>query len=224
MRTIQRLALIAVVFGLVASGCSRMTRSQKGGVIGAATGGAIGGVVGRAAGNTAIGVIVGATVGGAAGAIIGQKMDKQAEEAAKELGNADVRREGEGIIINFKDQVLFAYNRYDLSATAQANLDKLKNLLTKYPETNITVIGHTDAIGSDAFNQTLSENRARSVVNYLTQKGIAGSRLTAVGKGKTDPIATNDTDEGRALNRRVEFVIVANEKMRADAQRDAGSR
>lgn len=222
MKNIQRIAFALAFGGLIISGCSTMTKSQKGAVIGAATGGAIGGVVGRAAGKTAVGVIVGATVGGVAGAIIGQKMDKQAKEAEAVLDDAEVRREGEGIIINFKDKVLFAYDRYDLGATAQANLDKLVDILKKYPDTDITVIGHTDSIGSDSYNQTLSEQRATSAKNYLMQQGISSARLSAVGKGETDPVASNETDEGRSLNRRVEFVIVANEKMQADAKTQAG--
>jgi outer membrane protein OmpA-like peptidoglycan-associated protein len=191
-------------------------------VIGAAGGGVIGGVIGRSAGNTAMGAIIGATVGGVAGAIIGKKMDQQAAEMGKVLGDAEVKREGEGIVINFKEKVLFAYNRYDLSSSAQANLDKLKEILNKYPDTDITVIGHTDAIGSDSYNQTLSEQRANSVNTYLRQNGISSTRLKAIGKGESDPVATNDTDEGRAQNRRVEFVITANEKMKADAKREAG--
>ena len=98
------------------------------------------------------------------------------------------------------------------------NLDKLKAVLVKYPETNITVIGHTDSKGSESYNQTLSESRSNSVVNYMSQNGINSARSTAIGKGETDPIATNDTEEGSALNRRVEFVITANEKMKAEAK------
>jgi outer membrane protein OmpA-like peptidoglycan-associated protein len=222
MKIVQRFAFALVLMGLIATGCKTMTRSQKGAVIGAATGGAIGGIVGKAAGNTAMGVIIGATVGGAAGAIIGQKMDKQAEEMAKVLGDAEVKREGEGIVINFKEKVLFAFDSYALGSSAQGNLDKLTNILNKYPETNITVIGHTDSKGTTSYNQDLSENRAKSVVSYLKQKGISSTRLTAIGKGETDPVATNDTEDGRALNRRVEFVIVANEKMKADAKQEAG--
>lgn len=220
--SLRKLPWALAISGLAIAGCETMSKSQKGAVIGAATGGAIGGVVGRAAGNTAVGIIVGATVGGTAGAIIGQKMDKQAAEAKEVLGDADVRREGEGIVINFKDKVLFGYDRYDLGTAAQANLDKLKNLLEKYPETQITVIGHTDSIGSASYNQTLSERRAMAAMNYLKQKGVNAARLNAMGKGETDPVASNSTDEGRALNRRVEFVIVANEKMKDDAKKEAG--
>jgi outer membrane protein OmpA-like peptidoglycan-associated protein len=214
--------LIVVVMAISLAGCKTMNKSQKGAVIGGASGGVVGGVVGRAFGNTAMGAIVGATVGGVGGAVIGRQMDKQAEEIAKEMGDADVIREGEAIVIKFKEQVLFAYDRSDLNANAKTSLDKLRTTLLKYPETNITVIGHTDSKGTNKYNQTLSESRATAVANYTSQNGIDNKRLTAIGKGETDPIATNDTDEGSASNRRVEFVITANEKMKADAKKETG--
>jgi len=206
---------------ILSAGCSTATRSQKGAVIGAAGGGAVGAVVGKVAGNTAMGAIIGAAAGGVTGAVIGRNMDKQAEAIAKEMKDAEVIREGEGIIIRFSEKVLFAYDRSDLNGTAKANLDKLNAILKKYPETNITVIGHTDNKGSDRYNQTLSESRAGSVTTYAGQNGINMDRLTPMGKGESDPIATNDTEEGRASNRRVEFVITANDKMKAEATKEA---
>lgn len=222
MRTIKHFALAIGLFGIIAMGCKTMNRTQKGAVIGAAGGGAIGAVIGKAAGNTAMGAIIGAAVGGAAGAIIGHKMDKQAEEMKKVLGDAEVRRVGEGIVIDFKEKVLFGFDRSDLTPNATTNLDKLVNVLQKYPDTDIEVIGHTDNKGTDEYNQGLSERRANSVSTYLRNHGVSSSRLTTKGMGETDPIATNDTEEGRAQNRRVEFVITANEKMKADAKREAG--
>src|SRR5688572_10209361 len=130
-----------VVFSLVVmAGCSTATKSQKGAVIGAAGGGAVGAVVGKIAGNTAMGAIIGAAAGGVTGAVIGRNMDKQAEAIAKEMKDAEVIREGEGIIIRFNEKVLFAYDRADLNATAKTNLDNLNTILTQYPETNITII------------------------------------------------------------------------------------
>lgn len=214
--------LVITLFALVVSGCKSMNKSQKGAVIGGAGGAAVGGVVGRAMGNTAMGAIIGATVGGVAGAVIGRQMDKQAEEIAKDMRDAEVIREGEAIVIRFKEAVLFAYDRSDLNDNAKSNLDKLKETLVKYPETNITVIGHTDSKGTNTYNQTLSENRANSVIAYTSMNGISNTRLTAIGKGETDPIATNNTAEGSALNRRVEFVITANDKMKADAKKETG--
>jgi len=214
--------LILMVMAVSLAGCKTMNKSQKGAVIGGAGGAVVGGVVGRSVGNTAMGAIIGATVGGVSGAVIGRQMDKQAEEIAKEMGDADVIREGEAIVIRFREKVLFAYDRSDLSVDAKGNLDKLRTTLLKYPETNIMVIGHTDNKGSEKYNQTLSENRANSVTTYTSQNGINNNRFTAIGKGETDPIATNDTVEGSASNRRVEFVITANEKMKAEATKETG--
>lgn len=212
--------LLVIVLAVSLAACKTMNKSQKGAVIGGTSGGVVGGVIGRSVGNTAMGAIIGATVGGVGGAIIGRQMDKQAEEIAKEMDDAEVIREGEGIVIKFKEQVLFAYDRSDLNANAKASLDKLRTTLLKYPETNITVIGHTDSKGTRKYNQTLSESRANSVATYTSQNGIDNNRLTTIGKGETDPIATNETAEGSASNRRVEFVITANEKMKADAKKE----
>lgn len=193
-------------------------------MIGASGGGAIGGVIGRATGNTAMGVIIGATVGGVAGAVIGRKMDQQAEEMKRVLGDAEVRREGEGIVIEFREKVLFAFDRSDLNASAKANLDKLANVLKKYPDTNIEILGHTDDKGSDDYNQSLSQRRATEASAYLRNVGISAARVTTRGMGESDPKASNETEAGRADNRRVEFVITANQKMVEEAKRESGSR
>ncbi|HEY0058791.1 MAG TPA: OmpA family protein [Flavisolibacter sp.] len=213
MKTIRQLSAALIIMGLLISGCKSINRSQKGAVIGAAGGGAIGGVIGRAMGNTAMGVIVGATVGGVTGAVIGRKMDKQAEEMQKVLGDAEVRRVGEGIVIEFKDRVLFGYDRADLSASAKTNLTKLADILQKYPDTNIEVLGHTDNKGTDDYNQGLSERRASATAAYLRTHNIASARISPRGLVESDPKVSNDTDAGRADNRRVEFVITANQKM-----------
>ena len=219
---IIRNSLIILITILSLAACKSMTKSQKGAVIGGASGAVVGGVVGRSVGNTAMGAIIGAAVGGVTGAVIGRNMDKQAEELAKEMGDVDVIREGEAIVIRFKEKVLFAYDRSDLNVAAQGSLDKLKATLIKYPETNITVIGHTDSKGTQQYNQTLSESRANAVASYTSHNGVSSNRLTTIGKGETDPIATNDTEEGSASNRRVEFVITANEKMKAEARQETG--
>lgn len=209
--------------GFMSTGCKTANKTQKGAAIGAAGGGVVGAVIGKATGHTAAGAIIGATVGGVAGGIIGHNMDKQAEEMKKVLDDAEVRREGEGIVVNFKEKVLFGYDQSTLGPTAQSNLDKLVNVLQQYPNTNITIIGHTDSIGSASYNQALSERRANSVVTYLQNHGISNSRLMAKGMGQTDPIASNSTEEGRAQNRRVEFVITANEQMKTEAKQQAGN-
>jgi outer membrane protein OmpA-like peptidoglycan-associated protein len=223
MKTIKQLTIVLAIMGLFAAGCKSMNKTQKGAVIGAAGGGVVGGVVGRALGNTAAGVIVGATVGGVAGSVIGRKMDKQAEEMEKVLGDAEVKRVGEGIVIEFKENVLFGYDQSDLSAQAKTNLVKLANVLQKYPDTNIEVLGHTDDKGTDTYNQGLSERRATSAAAYLRNQGIADSRISTRGLGESDPKVSNDTDANRADNRRVEFVITANQKMIDDAKKESNN-
>jgi outer membrane protein OmpA-like peptidoglycan-associated protein len=221
MKTIRQFALILSLMGLIASGCKSMNKTQKGAVIGAAGGGVAGGVIGKVLGNTAAGVIVGATVGGVVGSVIGRKMDKQAEEMKKVLGDAEVKRVGEGIVIEFKDKVLFAYDKADLSNQARTNLDKLANVLKQYPDTNIEILGHTDSNGSDSYNQDLSERRANAAATYLRSQGVVNSRVSTRGMGESDPKVTNDTESGRAENRRVEFVITANQKMIDEAKRES---
>ena len=133
-----------------------------------------------------------------------------------------IHNEGEeGIIVNFNSKVLFATNKFDLTENSKATLNDLAVILSKYPDTDLTVQGHTDSSGSDAYNQTLSEKRAGSVADYLKLQGISAARITAVGFGETQPVASNDTSEGKAENRRVTFVIIPNEKMKQDAMNEA---
>lgn len=211
-----------VVVALIFSGCASMSKTQKGAVIGTAAGGAMGAVVGKASGNTALGAVIGAAVGGTAGAIIGHKMDKQAEEIKATVPDAQVIRVGEGIVVEFSSNVLFAFGKSSLSNEAKANLDKLVIVLNNYPDTDIEVQGHTDSRGSEAFNQTLSEQRAGVVAQYLASKNIASKRVSTRGFGEMLPKYVNDTDAGREKNRRVEFVLTANEKMKAEAEKEAG--
>lgn len=181
----------------------------------------MGAVIGRASGNTSLGAIIGATVGGAAGAIIGNKMDKQAEEIEKNVPGAKVERVGEGIIIEFENEILFGFDRSDLSDAAKDNLNELTGVLKKYPETNIEVQGHTDSKGSRSYNQDLSVRRATSVYQYLVSNGINSSRMTIEGYGETAPKYEAETPEADALNRRVEFLITANVKMQEEAKQQA---
>lgn len=198
-----------------------MNKTQKGAAIGAAGGAAVGGVIGRASGNTALGAIIGATVGGVTGAVIGRKMDKQAKQIEQEVPGAKVERVGEGIVVNFEDKILFGYDQSALNASAQTNLDKLVKILNDNPDTNIEVQGHTDSKGSDNYNQGLSERRAGAVSTYLRNKGVAPSRIATKGYGESAPVADNSTDEGRAQNRRVTFLITANQKMVQDAKTES---
>jgi outer membrane protein OmpA-like peptidoglycan-associated protein len=119
--------------------------------------------------------------------------------------------------------VLFAFDKSNLSNDAKINLDKLVTILNSYPDTNIEVQGHTDNSGSDAYNQTLSEQRAGTVSGYLSGKGIAYNRLTIKGFGENTPKYSNDTADGQTQNRRVEFLITANEKMKAEAEKETSN-
>lgn len=202
---------------ILGEGCHSWNKTQKGAAIGAGTGGVIGAFIGKSAGNTALGAIIGGAVGGTAGAFIGHKMDKQAAEIKQTVPGATVTREGEGIIVKFDSGILFDVDKTDIKPVAQTNLKNLASSLEKNPETNVTIIGHTDNTGSSAHNADLSVHRASAVKTYLTDNGINGSRLNINGRGETEPIADNNTPAGRAQNRRVEIVIVANDQMKKQA-------
>ena len=221
MRPIKQtlIGIIAVV--TIMSGCKSMNKTQKGAVIGTAGGGAVGAIIGRVAGNTALGAIIGATVGGVSGAVIGHKMDKQAKEIESKVPGATVERQGEGIIVSFNEKILFGFDRSDLNGSAEGNLDKLVTVLKSYPDTDIEIQGHTDSKGTDDYNMKLSERRASAVANYVRGRGIAPGRVRTKGFGESAPIASNDTEAGRAQNRRVDFLITANEKMKEDAKKEA---
>jgi len=221
MKKIRSGLIMLLSAAFILTGCASWNKTQKGAVVGTAAGGAMGAVIGRASGNTALGAIIGAAVGGGAGAIIGHQMDKQAEEIAKTVPDAKVERVGEGIVVEFSSNVLFAFDRSNLSDDAKINLDKLVKVLNSYPDTNIEVQGHTDSKGSESYNQALSERRAGTVSGYLSGKNISAGRLTIKGFGETIPKYDNATADGRTQNRRVEFLIAANEKMIAEAKKEA---
>jgi outer membrane protein OmpA-like peptidoglycan-associated protein len=214
MKTYLSLFLVFLLcFSLVEWGCSA-SDTVKGGAIGAAAGGVLGGIIGKQAGNTALGAIIGAAIGGTAGALIGHYMDKQAEEMKQDLKDAKVERVGEGIKITFNSGILFETAKSTLQPTAQANVEKLAKILNKYPDTNVLIEGHTDSDGSTEYNQKLSESRANSVANFVKGIGVLGSRVTTVGYGETQPVASNSTPEGKQANRRVEIAIFANDKLK----------
>ena len=225
----NKLATLVIGGAFVLSSCSAVqnaNNTQKGAGIGVVAGSVIGGILGNnigKGGNTALGAVIGAAVGGAAGGIIGHNMDQQAQKIEQVLPGAEVVRTEEGInlILDEKSNVTFEYNKSSLTSTAKENLNKLIEVFKEYPDTNLLIVGYTDNVGSQAYNLPLSEQRAKSVRDYLVEHGIAASRLTYVGKGIEEPIASNDTAEGRAKNRRVEIAITANDKMKADAQKQA---
>jgi outer membrane protein OmpA-like peptidoglycan-associated protein len=213
----NRVVSVVLCLAIAMVGCSA-SNAVKGGAIGVGGGAVVGGIIGKAAGNTALGAIIGAAVGGTTGAIIGNNMDKRAEEMRKDLSNAKVERVGEGIKITFDSGILFVTNSSELQSAARANIEKLSRILNKYQDTNILIEGDTDNEGTEEYNQKLSERRAQAVADYQKGQGVAGSRISTIGLGELNPVASNETAAGRQQNRRVEVAIFANEKMKDAAE------
>ncbi len=215
----HRTAAAAMVLVLGLQGCASLSRTEEGAIGGAAVGAVMGGII---ADNTAKGAILGAVIGGAAGAAIGRIMDNQAEDLQDKLPNATVERVGEGIQVTFDSGILFDVDSDVLRTEAQDNLRQLAESLEDYEGTSVMVVGHTDGTGPDAYNQTLSERRSSAARNYLTGVGLDDSRVEALGRGESEPVATNDTTEGRQANRRVEIAIFASEAMQQEMLRRHG--
>jgi outer membrane protein OmpA-like peptidoglycan-associated protein len=222
MKQVKNLIFALPVIALMMMGCNA-TKSQKGAAIGGTAGAVGGNIIGKAAGNQTLGTIIGAVVGGAAGAIIGRDMDKQAEQIKNDIPGAKVERVDEGIKVEFNEKILFAFSKSDLGDSAKKNLNNLATILKNNPNTNIEIQGHTDSRGTEEYNMGLSLRRANAVKDYLISQGIDPARMTVKGYGETAPAYSNDTPEGMAQNRRVEFLITANDKMKADAAKQAGN-
>ena len=209
---IGKVTAMLVLAALTATACA--TKARTGAIIGATGGAAAGAVIGRATGSTARGAIIGAGVGGVAGAIIGERMDKQARELEAQIEGAEVERVGEGILVTFDSGILFDYDSATVKPAARQNLRNLATSLEKYPGTNVVLVGHTDADGSDNYNQGLSERRAAAAASFLASQGVPRARIDATGRGESEPVASNDTASGKAQNRRVEVAIFASEEYR----------
>lgn len=226
LKTITAGALAAVL--LLASACSSMTNTGKGALIGGGGGGALGAGVGALIGGgkgAGIGAAIGAAVGAGAGAIIGNKMDKQKKELEQQLANsgADVTTVTDdngltAIKVSFPGGILFPTNGTELSAAAKTELAKFAASLAQNPLTDVNVYGYTDNTGTLAVNQRVSTGRADAVRNYLLASGIASSRINAEGLPMQDYVASNDTSEGRALNRRVDVYVLASAEMVKQAE------
>ena len=186
--------------------------TQKGAGIGAGGGAVLGGIIGAIAGNTAVGAAIGGAVGAGAGAIIGNRMDK-AKKQAQQIEGAKVEtvKDTNGIDAvktTFDESgIYFATAKYSLDANAKATLNKVADWIKNNPDTDVAIIGHTDNVGSEAYNQGLSERRARTVANYLINRGVNRGQVTTQGFGYSRPVADNDTAEGRAQNRRTDLVF-----------------
>jgi outer membrane protein OmpA-like peptidoglycan-associated protein len=212
-------AVVLAAFAL--SACASLNNKEKGGIIGASGGAVVGGAIGKANGSTAKGAILGAVVGGAAGMIIGHQMDKQAEELKQNIPGAVVERVGEGIQVTFASGLLFEFDSDQVRADARTNLRNLAMSLYKYPGSELLIAGHTDSVGTDAYNLQLSQRRSEAAAAYLTEQGVSRARITARGLGETEPVAPNASEAGRTRNRRVEVAIYASEAQRAQAKREA---
>lgn len=189
------------------TGEQKISRTAIGGVGGAVLGGLLGGVIGGKTGR-----IIGAGVGGVAGGVVGYKMDQQIKELKEQTAGSGVDVTevdgGNAILVNLPDGVTFDVNSYVIKPAFRNTLDTVAGSLQTYPDSLIDVYGHTDSTGSDSYNQTLSERRAQAVSNYLTGRGVSSARIRWQGFGETAPIADNTTEQGRALNRRVEIKII----------------
>lgn len=215
--------LISTLFGSC-NAVKNANNTQKGAGIGVAAGALLGAFIGN---NTKIGsaggALIGAAIGGGTGALIGKKMDKQAREIDQVLPGVSVERVGDGIKMVLKENAIrFNTKKATLTPAATGNLDKLVPIFKEYADTEIDIFGYTDNTGTVEYNLILSQKRAKAVCDYLVSKGLDASRFKINGLGIADPIATNDTPEGRAQNRRVEFAIIPNEKMVEEAKKEAG--
>ena len=214
-RSFRMIPIVAAAVSLAA--CASLNQKEKGAIIGATTGAAVGAAVGNANGSTAKGAIIGAAVGGTAGAIIGHQMDQQAKEIKQNIPGAIVERVGEGLQVTFESGLLFDFDSDVLRTEARKNLTTFAQSLDKYPNTEVLIVGHTDAKGTDEYNRSLSARRASAAESFLASQGVTRTRLRSTGRGEAEPIATNDTDAGRQQNRRVEVAIYASQALKTQA-------
>lgn len=213
-KMLSAVAALSLVAGTAActtdpeTGERRISKTAIGGIGGALGGYLLGDIVGGRRDRTE--KIIGAGIGGIAGAAVGAYMDKQEREMRARTAGTDVEvvRQGDDLLLNIPSGVNFAYNSATVEPRFRATLDRVASVLSEYNQSYIDVYGHTDSTGSDAYNQGLSERRAVSVADYLSSHGVAAARIATRGFGETQPIASNETEEGRAANRRVEIKIV----------------
>lgn len=184
-------------------------KTKRGAAIGAVAGAIAGAVIGNQSGNNRTGAVVGAAVGTAVGAAVGHRMDKQ-EQELRQIEGVEVTRPSEGEIdVRLTSDILFDFNSADLRSASRTTLNELASNFRQYPDNRINVEGHTDSVGTDEYNQRLSEQRAANVADYLIDQGVPSRNVVVYGYGESRPKATNDTAEGRQLNRRVEIHIQA---------------
>jgi len=203
-----------IMLGIMVGGCSPFNRTQRGASIGAGAGATVGAVIGKTAGNVALGAIIGGAVGGTAGAYIAHQMGNQPGNLKSAIPGAKVVSLGDDLYIKFTNAILFAPDSTDLKDQGQKDVVNLAKALQENPQLNITIIGHADSLET-IDPMALSLKRAQTVKEALVSAGVNDSRLTAIAKGTTEPVAYNSTEEGRAKNRRVAILINKNIKYRA---------
>lgn len=217
MKTSAKFLTMAALSALVATsacttdpetGQQRLSKAAIGGLGGAVGGYLLGDLVGGRRDRTE--KILGAGIGGLAGAGIGAYMDKQERDLRARTAGTDVQvvRQGDDLLLNLPSGITFAYDSSTVQPQFRQTLDQVADILSQYRQTYIDVYGHTDSTGSDSYNQALSERRAVAVADYLASRGVQPARIGTRGFGKSQPVASNDTDAGRAANRRVEIKIV----------------
>ncbi len=232
MKKLNLFLVLLLSASLVFTGCDSLNNTAKGSIIGtgagAAVGAGIGGLIGKDGKSAAVGAAIGGVVGATAGAIIGKKMDKAAAEAAA-VENAKVETIEDvnglkAVKVTFESGILFDFNKTALKTDAKAALTKFAKVLVENPTMDIAVYGHTDNVGTLAANQKVSLGRANTVADYLVAQGATRTQMKVVeGRDYSMPVATNETAEGRAQNRRVEVYMYASEKMIQDAQKEASN-
>jgi outer membrane protein OmpA-like peptidoglycan-associated protein len=219
MRGVAALALTTLAF----AGCA--TRQKTGAAVGAGSGAVVGAGVGAAAGGkkgAIVGGAVGAATGAAGGALIGRYMDKQEAELKRDVESAKVVRKGDQLVVEFNSAILFDTGKAVLRTGAMHDLDQFAEVLKKYDQTNLVIEGHTDSTGGREINERLSQQRAEIVVEYLAVRGVGKNRLTPKGLAYDQPVASNETPDGRQSNRRVEIEIAPNESLKkVDAEERA---
>ena len=214
----SKLVLVAVATGLLSTtaacvtdpntGERRVSRAAIGAVGGAVGGYLLGDLVGGRRDRTER--IIGTGIGALAGGAVGAYMDRQEQELRRQTAGSgvEIERRGDELVLTMPSGITIAFDRYDVQPQFRPTLDRVAEVLGDYPQTMIDIYGHTDSVGADAYNQTLSENRARAVADYLSMQGVNKVRMATLGYGETQPIADNGTESGRAANRRVEIRIV----------------